>query len=192
MALSDIDESLVTVGKPVDGGCCYVNFSDDPVYPTDATTALDEGWVSLGDLSDQGFTEGKSISTTSHKCWHGSNVLTTVDDEDNTFSCEFIEVNRPAAAKLRYGDENVEEDATTGEVTHIQGVAGKLKSHPLIFEELESNGYKRRTVYRKATVTSFDDVPHQRGSLMLYGMTFSADEVDGKAFDIYRAKPATA
>ena len=61
----------------------------------------------------------------------------------------------------------------------------------LVFDEVESNGFRRRTVVKRANVTSFDEVPHQRGSLMVYGMTFTVlDPGDGtQAVDIYRAKP---
>lgn len=190
--LNDIDSSLVTVGQPVEGGCCFVNFDDEPVYPTDATTDLDAGWVSLGELSTNGYTEGKSVTSTDHKGWHGSVLITTVDDETNTYKIELVEVNRPAAAMVRYGKGNVEVDDSTGQVKHITGKPGQIKPVPLVIQELESGGYLRRTVCKRAMVSSFDDVPHQKGSLMVYGMNFTANEVDGSAFDIYRAKPVQA
>ncbi|WP_165247475.1 phage tail tube protein [Adlercreutzia sp. ZJ141] len=190
-AIKEIDSSLVTVGKPVEGGCCWTSFDDNPTLPTDATTKMStvEGFESLGELSENGFTEGKTVDTSEFKGWHGSTVLTEATGEQNTYKMEFIEPNRAAVAKLRYGAGNVE-SASDGSVTHIKGVAGSITTVPLVIDELESNGYLRRTVVRKASITSFDDVPHQRGSLMVYGMTFTAIEDDGRMFDIYRAKPA--
>lgn len=191
MELSDFDSSLVTVGQSAEGGSCYVSFDEAPDYPADATTALGEGWESAGDLSTNGYTEGKSVTSTDHKNWRGSVVLTTIDEETNTYKAEFIEVNRPTAAKMRYGAGNIAIDEATGQVKQISGKPGQVKPVGLVFEELESSGYKRRTVVKKAMVTSFDDVPHQKGSLMVYGMTFTANEVGGSAFEIYRAKPVT-
>lgn len=185
----DIDESLVTVGKPIDGGCVFVSFESDPTFPTGAADKIGTGWESLGEVSDNGYTESKSVSTTDHKGWHGSVVLTTVDDETQAYKMEFLEVNRPAAAKVYYGSENVEVDKD-GNLTHISGKPGKNVPVALVIDELESNGWLRRTVIKQAVVTSFDEVPHKRGSLMLYGMTFTANLKDGTTFDIYRAKPA--
>lgn len=192
--LAEIDNSLVTVGKPVDGGCCWTNFGESPTIPTDATTKMSEqeGWESLGDLSENGYTESKSVTNNKFKGWHGSVVLTCISEEDHTFKVEFIEVNRPSVAKLRYGAGNVEA-GEDGSVSHIKAVVGADVKVPLVFDELESNGFLRRTVIKKATIDSFDDVPHQRGSLLVYGMTLTAiDTGDGNYYDVYRAKPVQA
>lgn len=191
MAIADIDTSLITVGQPSEGGCCWTSFAENPALPTDAATKMGTltGWESLGELSENGFAESKSVTENKFKGWHGSIVLTAISEEENTYKAEFIEVNRPSAAKLRYGSKNVEA-GVDGSVSHISGKPSAGDKVPLVFDELESNGYLRRTVVRKASVSSFDEVPHQKGALMVYGMTFTAIEVDGQAFDIYRAKPA--
>lgn len=191
MAIAEIDTSLVTVGQPVEGGCCWTSFAENPTLPTDAVAKMGTlaGWESLGDLSDNGYTESKSVTQNKFTGWHGSVVLTAVSEEENTYKAEFIEVNRPSVAKLRYGAGNVE-TGSDGSVSHIKGKSGSGGAIPLVFDELESNGYLRRTVVRKASIDSFDDVPHSRGALMVYGMTFTAIEVDGQTFDVYRAKPA--
>lgn len=192
--LEAYDNDLVTVGKPAEGGCCYTSFADAPTYPADAVTKMETlaGYESLGDLSENGYTESKSITSNKFKGWRGSVVLSVVSEEEHTFKAEFIEVNRPSVAKLRFGAKNVEAGAD-GSVAHIAAKLGSGGTVPLVFDELESSGYLRRTVVRKATVDSFDDVPHQQGSLMVYGMTFTAiDPGDGKFFDVYRAKPVSA
>ena len=190
--LEELDATLVTVGQPADGGCCFVCFEEDPTFPTDASSDWGAGWESVGELSTNGYTEGKSATSTDHKGWHGSVLLTTIDDETNTYKIELVEVNRPTAAKLRYGAGNVVVDDTTGQVKQITGKPGQIKPVAIGIDELESNGYLRRTIVKRAMVSSFDDVPHQKGSLMVYGMTFTANEVKGSAFDIYRAKPVEA
>lgn len=192
MAKKDIDTSLVTVGQPVEGGCCYTSFKENPTLPTDATTKMStlSDFESLGELSENGYTEGRSVTNNKFKGWHGSVVLTCISEEDRTFKVEFIEPNRDTVAKLNYGSKNVETDED-GNVTHMKAVAGSDVQVPLVFDELESNGWLRRTVVHKATIDSFDDVPHQKGSLLVYGMTFTAIDDEG-FFDVYRAKPAEA
>lgn len=191
--LPEIDTNLVTVGQPAVGGCCWTCFGDSPVLPTDAVTKMSTltGWESLGELSTNGYTEGKSVTSTKHKGWHGSVVLVSASEEENTYKVEFIEPNRPSVAKLRYGAGNVETGAD-GSVSHIKGIVGSGVSVPLVIDELESNGYLRRTVVRKATIDSYDDAPHQKGNLLVYGMTFTGIEVESQVFDIYRAKPVEA
>ena len=192
--LKDLDNALVTVGKPVDGGCCWTSFAEAPSLPTDATTKMSTltGFESLGELSENGYTVAKAVTSNKFKGWHGSVVLTSISDEDHTFKIEFIEVNRPSVAKLRYGSANVEAGDDCS-VSHVKAVVGTDVKVPLVIDELDSNGFLMRTVIKQCTIDSFDDVPHQRGSLMVYGMTFTAiDTGDGKYYDIFRAKPVAA
>ncbi len=195
MAISELDSSLVTVGNPVDGGSCFTSFKSDAALPTDATTKMSTltDFESLGELSDNGFTESKSVSTDAKKGWHGTTLLVVTTDEDKKYKAEFVEVNRPAVAKLRYGADNVTAD-TDGSVSKIEDRFGVDTTVPLVFDELESNGYLRRTVVKKARVTSFDDVGHKRGDLIMYGMEFTVlDPGDGSpAVTIYRAKPVAS
>lgn len=191
--LEPIDNSLTTVGQPTAGGCVYVAFKANPTLPSDATTKMDTltDFVSLGDISENGFTEANARSKNKHKNWNGDVVRTSISDEENTYKLEFIEPNRPSVAKLRYGSGNVEA-GTDGSVSHIKGVLGTDEQVALVIDELESGGFLRRTVIPCATIDSFDDVAHQKGSLLVYGMTFTAVKGTGNIFDIYRAKPATA
>lgn len=191
--MADIDASLVSVGKPVEGGCVYVDFTPG-TYPTDAATAMStlSNYESAGEVSENGYTESRSLSTTDHKGWHGSVVLTSIDDDTKTYKIEFIEVARGTAAKLRYGAKNVTLN-DDGSVKKIVDSTFSGDPISLVIDELESNGNLRRTVIKKAVVTSFDDVTHQRGSLMSYGMTFTVNDPDdgSEAIEIYRAKPST-
>ena len=187
--LEAYDNQFVTTGNPAEGGCCWTDFSAEPTLPTDATTAMATPWESLGDLSENGFTEGRSVTSNKLKGWRGSVVLSVISEEENTFKAEFIEVNRPSVAKLRYGSSNVTA-GTDGSVSKIAVKTGVNAKAPLVFDEIESNGFLRRTVVKSASVDSFDDVPHQKGSLLVYGMTFTAlDTGDGEPVVIYRAKP---
>lgn len=190
---SDINSSYVTVGQPVEGGCCWTSFADSPTLPTDATTKMSTltDFVSLGDLSDEGYTKSHSVTSNKFKSWHGSVVLTCISEEEHKYKMEFIEINRPSVAKINYGSKNVETDATTGAIKHIAGKPYVNETYPLVIDELDSDGYLRRTVVHKASIDEFDDEPHKKGNLLIYGMTFTAIDDDG-FFDIYRAKPAEA
>lgn len=191
--IKELNNDFAVFGSPVEGGACFTSFSDTPTIPTDATTKLasTNGWESLGELSENGFTESKSIDVQKPKGWHGYIIKTKVSSEEESFKVEFLEVTRGAVAKLRYGKGNVtiNEDGSYKSIT-AKNIGDVIV--PLVFDEIEDTGYLRRTVIPKAHIESIDDVPHQKGNLMVYGMTLIAiRDADGAAYYVYRAKPAT-
>lgn len=190
--IKELDNKFATFGSPVEGGACWTSFADTFALPTDATQKMSNqtGFESLGELSENGFTETHSMDIQKAKGWHGTVVATQVSSEDSTFKVEFLEVSRTTAAKLRYGKSNVEENED-GSFKKVSAKPVGTATVPLVIDELENTGYLRRTVIPKASIESFDDIAHQKGNLMVYGMTFTAipDET-GAAYYIYRAKPA--
>ena len=74
---------------------------------------------------------------------------------------------RPVVAQLKYGSGNVEV-GTDGSVSHIKAVVGTSEKVAIVIDELECNGFLRRTVVPCAMVDSFDDETHQKG-LKAYG-----------------------
>ena len=183
MAVAELDSSLATVGQPKEGGSAWVSFASAPTYPTDATAAMSTltSYSSLGELSTNGYTEKKDKSTNEFSGWHGSTILTCTDKTKNTIKCEFVEVDRVEAAKLRYGQANVTAD-TDGSWKQINDTDSDEDEVSLVFEELESNGHLVRTLIKRCKVTSLDDVPHKRGELVVYGMEFTVlKPADGSA-----------
>ncbi|MCI6844143.1 MAG: hypothetical protein MR874_05225 [Coriobacteriaceae bacterium] len=195
--LDSINPDNVSTGSPVEGACCFVNF--DTTTDISAITAANyltafkaEGskWENLGELSENGYT--KSVSTTSNKFkgWHGSPLITKISDEENTFKVEFIEVARPAVAKLRYGEKSVTLD-TDGSIKSITPTRVPTRRVILAFAELLDMGILQLTIFPRASVDSIDDEAHQKGSLMLYGMAFSAsNDAKGHPYYITYAKPS--
>ena len=191
---NDIDPTLSTVGKPVDGGCVYFNFNPDgATLPTDATTKIStlSGFESVGEASEDGVTFTKSVTTDKKKGWHNETVISAISDEERTLKLTLIEPGRPAAAKAYYGAAGVETD-TDGSVSKISDIAGTQTSVAAIIDMLESNGKLRRVVVPKMTIDSFDDVSAKAGDLVSYGITATLLKKAGeKALKyVYRAKPA--
>ena len=186
-----INPENVTTGSPVEGACCYTDFSDSPTLPTTASESLVETgstWENVGELSDQGWTQSTSTSVNKFKGYHGKVLLTQVADEENTFKAEFVEITRATVAKLRYGADNVTID-NDGFVSAIDPKSVPDAIVPLVFDELFANGVKQRTVFPRAKIDSIDDQAHQRGSLLVYGMTFTAlVDSNGRPYYVRRAK----
>lgn len=192
---STINPGNVTTGSPVEGACCYTSFEASPTLPDAASvdlTANNSGFVNLGEISDQGYTKSTSTTVNKFKGWHGSVLLSVVSEEENTFKAEFTEVTRATVLKLRYGEDNVTVDQD-GFVSAINPTTVPNTVVPLVFDELFSNGIKQRTVFPRASIDSIDDEAHQKGSLLVYGMTFTANVDDqGRPYYIRRAKKQAA
>lgn len=188
-----INPGNVTTGGPVEGGCCYTSFESDFTLPTTAAadiTGDNSKFVNLGEISDQGWSQSLSTTVNKFKGYHGTVLLSVISEEEHTFKAEFLEVTRESVLKLRYGPENVTVD-DDGFVSAIKPTSVPTDERPLIFDELFSNGVKQRTVFPRATIDSIDDQAHQKGSLLVYGMTFTANnDESGHPYYQYRAKKA--
>lgn len=190
----DLNSAFVSIAQPIEGGAAWVCFDDDPAYPTDAVTPMKDlpGWHSLGELSTNGFTESKSVSSDPKRGWHNTVLLTSESERTETYKAEFLEYVRASVAMLRHGVDNVEVNED-GSWSHLKHGATANQTPAFVFDELESNGHLHRTLVKRASGTEFDDVGHAFGDLIYYGMTFTALEPKGggSAIEEWRAKPAS-
>lgn len=183
---------FVTTGKPVEGGAAYVSLKATATLPTDATTKMSTlaDFESLGEFSENGYTKSVSVTSNKFKGWHGSVLLTEVSDEENTLKCELTDIDRATVAKVRYGAGAVTVDAG-GKITAIAPTTVPSVMTPIVIDELLSNGRLRRTVFPCPKIDSIDDEAHQKGSLLVYGVTFSLSvDANGHPYYIYEAEPA--
>ena len=192
---AELNAKQATASIPVVGrGIFYVSFKENPTLPTNATADMSTltDFESLGELSDGGFSESRSVSSTDHKGAHGTIIMTTIDSDTTKYKASFLEVSRAAVAKLRYGDGSVKE--TAGDITQINQEPYKGTPHAFVIDEEESDGHKRRTVIKRGVVSAFDEVPHKRDELMAYGMDITVNDTDdgSPAVVTYRAKAVSA
>lgn len=184
----------VTVGQPVEGGAAYVSFKPAATLPDDAAAKASTftDFESIGEFSDNGYTKSVSVTSNKFKGWHGSVLLTQISEEENTFKLELTDIDRASVAKVRYGVGNVTTDAD-GNITKIDPTTVPSVVTPMFIDELLSNGRLRRTVFPRPKIDSIDDEAHQKGSLLVYGITFScANDDKGRPYYIREAEPATA
>lgn len=100
------DAKKVTVSKPKVGGAVYrAPLGTTP--PTDATTALDKAFKSLGYISEDGLTNSNSPESDSIPAWGGDKVLYYQTAKDDTFGFMLIEAMNEDVLKTVYGDKNV-------------------------------------------------------------------------------------
>lgn len=145
--------------------------------PTDATTELDEAFVGLGYLSEDGLTEPASFTA-------GDDIIAaggdTVAQGDPTFSKTWtgtcIEALNEDLLKVAYGSANVTvtpAGTSDGSIT-IKEKASELEHHVIVIDEMLKGGRKRRNVMADATFLITGDISHVHTALVNFEFTINA------------------
>lgn len=161
----------VTAGKPAAGGAIY-RAPLGTTLPTDATTALDAAFVSLGFCSDDGLTNSNSPETDNVKAWGGKNVLALQTDKPDTFQFKLIEVLNPNVLKAIYGDDNVTGTLSTG-IT-VKANADEPEEACWVVEMVMRDGAVTRKVLPDAKVTELGDIVYKDDEVTGYEVTLLA------------------
>lgn len=140
--------------KPKAGGVVWTAPAGTAL-PTDATTALDEAFEAWGYISDDGVTEGHSLSTDSQKAYGGATVLVMEGGDDLTYEFTPLEYANPVVQRELFGSANVK--ASGGTLTSVQVTDDSHESKPHVFEHVLSNGVVERDVCPNAKVTGIDE-----------------------------------
>lgn len=165
------------------------------VLPTDATTPLPEAWKSVGYIGEDGITFSEDTDTTSINEMGGNAVKTVVSSYSETAQFVMIETNEHSL-KERYGDKNVEWDATTGKYKYEHRIPDG-DGCPHVIEILKTNGYVERTVIADASPSEFGDAQYHGSDGIGYDVTLSmnaSQALNGATAITYGAKiaePAT-
>lgn len=184
-----IDENNVSIFRAVPEAGIVYYAPKGTAIPTGFTkpAELDEAYVSLGDLGEDGFTESVDSEASDFKDVRGHIVLTVSNGKTRTYKFNFIEVQRAETAKLHYGNVETNED---GSIKHIELNSDDDPEYVFVIYELMSDDTMRMTVLDRGKATDFEDVSHQRGELESYTPTVTALDNGGKVGDIWTAVAA--
>lgn len=161
----------VTAAKPATGGAVY-RAPLGTTLPTDASTALASGFVSLGYCSEDGLTNSVTVDSDELKAWGGDTVLTFQTGKTDQFSFTLLETLDPNVLKTIYGEGNV-----TG--THAEGIsvsvgADEPTEYVWVFDMITRNNSKKRIVLPDAKITDMDDIVYSDSDAVSYGITLTA------------------
>lgn len=164
------DAKNVTAAKPKVGGAVW-RAPLGTTLPTDAKTALDKAFKSLGYISSDGLTNSNSPSSENTTAWGGDTVLTQQTEKPDTFAFTLLESLNPDVLKAVYGDDNVTGTLETG-IT-VKANSQEQADCSWVIEMVMKNKAVKRIVIPDAAVTAVGDITYAK-SAVGYNTTLTA------------------
>lgn len=177
----------VTTGKPNISGAVYVA-PIGTTLPTDATTALDNAFVCLGYVSEDGLENNNDMDVSAIKAWGGMIVYRSLNELDDNFVLTLIESENTDVLKAVYGSNNVTVDAN-GNVT-VAVKADDPEENVWVFELALRNSRAKRIVIADGAITAREAITYNDSDAVGYGITVSAyPDANGETHKEYLEKP---
>lgn len=182
--------SAVTTGKPKIGGAIHVA-PLGTTLPTDATTALNAAFKSLGYCSEDGLTNANSPERTEIKAWGGDVVNTPQTGKSDNFDFELIQAKDIEVLKFVYGAGNV--TGTLADGIHVKANSRPGKAVALVIDMILRDDALKRIVIPHAEITSMEDIVYNDTDPVGYGVTVAAlPDANGDTHHEYIKDAATA
>ena len=167
----------VSTGKPNISGAVFAA-PIGTTLPTDATTALDNAFVCLGYVSEDGLTNNNEMDVSTIKAWGGAIVYRSLTELDDNFALTLIESENIDVLKAVYGDANV---TTANGTTKVEVIAEDPQEKVWVFELALRGGKAKRIVIPDGAVTAREAITYNDSDAIGYGITVSAyPDANGK------------
>ena len=163
--------SNVSVGKPKIGGAIF-RAPLGTTLPTDAVTALDNAFVEMGYVSEDGVTNSNSPESDTVRAWGGDVVLTLMEGREDTFQFTLIEAKNVEVLKAVFGEDNVSGTLATG--ISIQNTNEDLDDCVWVIDMILRDNTVKRVVIPDGKVSEVGDITYSDSDAIGYEITLSA------------------
>ena len=165
------DTAQVTAGKPKVGGHVF-RAPIGTTLPTDATAALNEAFIDMGYISDDGVTNSNSPESTIVRAWGGTQVLTIQESKEDTFQLTFISAENAEVQKMVYGNTNVTGTSFSTGVS-VSANAKELEEAAYVIEMIAKGNIAHRVVIPSAKPSEIGDIVYNDSDPVGYEVTLS-------------------
>lgn len=184
------DNKNVSVGKPKVSGSVY-RAPVGTALPTDAVTALNEAFKSMGYVGEDGVTNTISKTTSKIKEWGGAVVLVTLTESSDQVKMKMIESLNVDVLKAVFGDDNVSGTLATGITVNVN--ADDAEAYAWVIEMILQDEGVKRLVFPNMSLSALGDIIYKSDTAIGYDCTFDALPDDsGNTHYEYIKRPASA
>lgn len=162
--------SNVSAATPGVSGAIY-RAPTGTTLPTDASTALDNAFVELGYVSEDGLVNTNSPETENIKDWGGTDVLNVLTEKTDEWQCTLIEVLNVNVLKAIYGASNVTGTLTTG-IT-VTANTDEQEEAAWVVDMVMRNGVLKRAVIPNGKISELGDITYKRDEAVGYEITLT-------------------
>ncbi len=166
------NKNYVSTGKPKVTGAVF-SAPVGSTLPVDAASELDEAFVDLGYLNEEGLKNNNSPEKEDVKEWGGAIVQTVQTGRKDEFSFTFIESSNAEVLKRVYGSANVTK-APSGAIT-VAAKSDDTESFAWVFDMILKNQKMKRVVVPSASVTDVGEISYVANDLISYKVTITAE-----------------